>query len=809
MSYQIAYTTHFRSLDNSLWDIDIYINDYNARPLEIKLEGDEPCVIEWQETGKMDVVQSSTCTLRVSNERDRQMVQLMNHPDAAVLVSHNGKWYWWGHLDDAIYEEPYSFTKAYVTELIFSDFGILNRIPFILTGKQSVGAIVRDCLDSIGYGNGATITLYTSLLDPKTQQPITLDMLYINADRFEADGESWGAMTTKREVLEELLRPLGLRIMQKNGQIYIYDMEYMRDHDFMNNYIVWKGTDAYLKGSETFGWYEVAFEPDAMETLADDGLDYDSDRWHDSEKYFSKSYNEETGNASDIGFYIEIEFPLYVYDATVQLAPGALVFRTRSVLTDSSDIGIAWRITCKTITGYIHNPLFPGIMIPIEVDRVHVNNHPAKSLSETETVFSLETGYLPVIPDRNDYQLRVNLDFLLSFRDNPLDDPPDEWVALQEWYSGHYDINERTWRHANFFAHMVPVKLELVDDQGNVVFHYKNADAEDVDRDYFGNIVRVAKVTPCGIGQGEWVSGAASWADMFLGYYKDYDPNNTDRDPLVTSGWVGNRIALSMEMEINGTLYRVRDDGEYLPLPPVAGRLRFTIGSGVFPFYPDGAVIVNPGCYYWMAWQLYRNPKITIVKASRRDDGIGTEPVYERDMVNRYSDHLSESMKAGTYRKGIAPSARGLFFNANGIVWEKFIKNGSLRTLEEHRLRCLEDQTFYVQPVLSGTAELDIQFCAHREDNTPGIFLVTALRQDLHEDLEEVTMARIANVGGFVYEFTWSEPFCIEEEEPYTFIWSDPVCAKEPGPYKFSWGKGVCVKQYIYTLEWEEMQTYD
>ena len=70
-------------------------------------------------------------------------------------------------------------------------------------------------------------------------------------------------------------------------------------------------------------------------------------------------------------------------------------------------------------------------------------------------------------------------------------------------------------------------------------------------------------------------------------------------------------------------------------------------------------------------------------------------------------------------------------------------------------------------------------------------------------------MARIANVGGFVYEFTWSDPYCVEEEEPYTFVWGSPVCAQEPGPYKFAWSNPVCVKQYTYFLEWEEMQTYD
>jgi hypothetical protein len=779
MSYQIAYTTHFRSLDNTLWEIVISIDrpdGFGTPPVEISLEGDEPCVIEWQETGKNDVVQSSTCTLRVSNESDRQMVQLMNHRAAAVLVSRNGKAYWLGHLDDSIYEEPYSFTKAYMTELTFSDFGVLNRILFTLTGKQSVGAIVRDCLDSIGYGNGDTINLYTSLLEPKTQQPITLDMLYINADRFAAESDSWGAKTTKREVLEEILRPLGLRIMQKNGQIYIYDMEYLRDHDNFNNYIVWKGTDAYLKGSETFGWYDVAFEPNAEETLADDGLDYDSYVWIDRKRYLAYSYDEETETDSDVGFYVEFQF-YPPHGTKVQKSSDALFFRTRSVFTDSSDIGVAWRIQCKSIDGYYNNPIFG--LLPLVSDVVLVDNHPAKSLSQTETVFSLETGYLPITPDRDNYQLRVNLDFLLSFRDNPLDDPPDEWVAHQEWYSGNYDANEMRWRRQNFFAHMVPVILEVVDENGNAIFHYKNAVAEDVDKNYYGNIVRVAKVTPHGIGHGEWVSGAASWADMFLAYYKDYNPDDTDRDPLVTSGWVGNRIALSAIKEINGTLYRVRDDGEYLPLPPVAGRLRLTVGSGVFPFYPDGTVIVNPASYHWMSWQLYRNPKITMVKADRKDDGISTGTVYERDMISHYDDHLSETMKVGTWCKGIAPSARGLFFDANGTVWEKFIKNGAKDTLERHRLVCLEDQNSDVQPVLSGTAELDIRFCAKCEGSTPGIFLVTALRQNLQQDTEQVTMARIANASHFFYDYNWSEPICVQVEDvPYNFAWSEPICVQ-------------------------------
>lgn len=767
MSYQIAYTTHFRSLDNSLWDIDIYINDYNARPLEIKLEGDEPCVIEWQETGKMDVVQSSTCTLRVSNERDRQMVQLMNHPDAAVLVSHNGKWYWWGHLDDAIYEEPYSFKKAYVTELIFSDFGILNRISFTLTGKQSVNAIVRDCLDSIGYGNGATINLYTSLLEPKTQQPITLDMLYINADRFESDGESWDDMTSKREVLEEILRPLGLRIMQKNAQIFIYDIEYLRDHDNFHNYPVWKGTDAYLKGSETFGWYEVAFEPDADETLAETKLNLDD--YTVDDRFWAQYYDEDL-EEWDKGYFIR--FPV-----VAALNSNGRVFKTRSGLSSSDDIGYAWRVWCYDRLNGGRAVLGNRIVRNIALAPGNTQNTPV-----AEALFKIETDYLPICPDLADYQMRVNLDLLLSPKRNPME-------ADADWNFDRVNsaVRPTTWKK-NLLQVYVPVKLELLDEQGNVLMHYKNAGYA-----YY----------PYDPGRGEWLAGAASsFGDMLLAYYND------GLEETALGGWATNRQAMNVTRKYMPSLYKKREDGEYVPLPPSAGIVRLTVSNCVFsPKMVENQTLLNFEDY--IRWHLLRNAKITLVKANRKDDGINTDTVYERDVISLYADHLKETVKAGCWSKGIAPSARGLFFNASGIVWEKFIKNGSLRTLEGHRLRCIEDQTFYTQPVISGTAELSTIFCAYREWSTPGIFLVTALRQDLHEDLEKVTMARIANVGGFVYEFSWSDPFCAEEEEPYSYEWNSPVCAKEPGPYKFSWSKGVCVMQYIYTLEWEEMQTYD
>ena len=754
MSYQTAYTTHFRSLDNTLWDVAIYIDDYPDSPLEVKLEGDSPCVIEWQETGKTDVVQSSTCTLRVSNEKDRQMAQLMDHPDAAVLVSRNGSPYWFGHLDDAVYEEPYSFTEAYVTEITFSDFGILNRIPFTLSGKQSVADIVDDCLDSIGYGNGASVNLYTSLLEPKTQQPITLDMLYLNADRFaSADGDSWGEMTMKRDVLEEILRPLGLRIMQKNGQVYIYDIEYLRD-DIFPTYPTWKGTDACLRGSETFGWYEVAFEPDAVETLAEDGLDYDSRQWADTENMWALAYatDELDISITKVGFYFETRQLLD--GATVSKSTKARFFKAVPVWTDSPKQGIAWRAVCRKLLYYINGT-------PIDAETAVVDNLPCTRAEDVEEVFRIETPYIPVTPDSDKFQMRVALDFLLDFKPDPFDTSTDGNTIWAYTPSG-------LWVWSNSTAHrchtyMLPVLIELIDDAGNAIYHCVNGTL------YIGSNSQCVEPWL----QAQWRQGPGQFDGQY-GMWLCYRSDDVDDDPVVHQGWATNR-----QWSLRGKLPN-RTSGEYIPMPPAAGKVRFTVGNGIL-FTPYVDVLYQNLLNSWgpyFRWQLYRNPEITIVKANRRDDGIDTEAVYSRERPNHTADRFSETVKAGTWQKGVAPSARGLFFDASGNVWEQFVKNGSTRTLEMHRLRCIEDQTVNAQPVISGTAELNPVFCAYKEWCTPGIFFVTALRQDLHQDLEELTMARIANEGGFVYEFAWSDPVCAKVEPPFTYAWSDPVCAK-------------------------------
>lgn len=780
----LAYITEFYSLDDSHYEIEITVEGHQGDPTPIRLEGDEPCVIEWQETSKTDVVQASTCTLRVSNEHDRQMLALMVQRNAALFVIRDGEEYWRGTLDDSVYEEPYSFKDGYVTELTFSDFGILNRMPFTLTGRQSVQRIVYHCLEGSGL-DYLYEELLTTLCHKKGPTPIKLTDLYINADRFRADGDGWGEYTSKREVLEEVLRPLGLRIVQRNGQLYIYDIEYLRDND-LSDHVVWKGTDAFLRGEPTFGWYEVGFEPDAEETLiemADPYADMDVDT-----KYRARYRDEDTGDEDD-GFYIRIDRTTWPEGTMNQ--SGARPFKTRSHLTSGSYFGHAWIIHCQFRSD--QNVITPPRVLNNVWARWPVNNPPGFAYLPVASPIAqpLLSAYIPLIENGSDrYQLRVNLDLLFSLKQNPFEET-SQWNLFTE-ASGITPARYKDVWTKKMLRVFVPVKLELVDEQGNVMMHYENTAAR------FDNNFQYL---PLKLGEGHWVTGAAGFGNMMLAYYKD----GYEESPL--EGWATNRQSMHHQQLYLPSLYKKREQGEYVPMPPLAGRLRFTLSNCVYlPFY------ALPDAYAkYICWHLLAKPRVTLVKAAEIDDGIKTDTVYNRHRTdNPQPDHFNETLMADSWSKGVPPSARGLFFNADGVAYELFYKNGMLRTLGGHRLSCVEDQTAEPQPSISGTAELDPAFYAKREDATPGIFLVTSLRQDLHQGTEHLAMARIGGAGvgwqhSNVYSFAWSGPVCAEEEEPYSFEWSGPVCAEDPGPYQFSWGGPVCAEYYHYALEWEGM----
>ena len=764
MSYGVAYKTRFESLDGTLYGIEISIEGFDGRPMEISLDGDAPCVIEWQECGKADVIHSSTCTLRVSNERDRQMLQLMNCRDAkcdVFLILGDGKRkpYWVGLLDDAVYEEPYSFKTGYVTEVVFSDFGVLNRSPFTLKGRQTLHSVIYDCLAPTAHAN-APIGLCHTLLDPDGGT-LRSESIMVDCGRF-ASGGSRDSEVTKREVLEEVLRPFGLRIVQRDGKIYLHDIEYLLGDASMQSPVVWKGTDAALRADAAYGRFEVTFEQDAEETLAesDPGLD----NFEVDDRYKAYYYDPDT-EEKDVGFYIG--FRRY---HPLQSFPGRS-FKTRPWLSEGGHKGYAWRVMCfdshvyGAQLGAIHGVLNNPTVYALEVV-------PGVTVVAGE-MFYIKTAFLPICNDYEDYKLRINLDLLFSPKKNPME-------GDDRWNFNGLEISANQWKKLLLQVY-VPVKLELVDEQNRVLMHYKNTYPH-------GNW---GPVKP---GLGQWVLGEApSFGEMLLAYYND------GIEQTALDGWATNRQSIPMGIKYMPSLYKKLSDGEYVPMPYMAGYLRLTVSNCVFSpkEHPTLSWLSHNG---QIRWHLLRDAKITLVKANTIDDGIDTDDiVVSDDLGYKNADRFTETHKTGCWQKGVAPSARGLLsWNSEtrpGDAVFLAIKDGvGVSTLSRLRLACIRTQLSQSQPILSGTAELRREFLAFTDASTPGVFLVTALRQDLHQATEEVTMVRIAEKNP-LYVYEWEDPICaMEWMEPYKYEWESPICTiVESAAYEHEWENPVCV----------------
>ena len=221
---RLRYTGEFVSRAGVVWRADIlqeYYKDFDTVGA-LEFPAAEPLTLEWSRTDKEAVLQGSTATLRLVSPGDRTYEDLYTIEPGQIRldVYRAGRLYWSGTLDPEFYEEPYEAASGYEVSLTFSDFGILSRIKYDLSGLQTVGDILAYSLARAGLEADIDQTLISTTL-PGQASPLTLDALSVRSDNFyDEDGEA----STLEEVIEGILQPLGLRMVQRRGRVWIYDL---------------------------------------------------------------------------------------------------------------------------------------------------------------------------------------------------------------------------------------------------------------------------------------------------------------------------------------------------------------------------------------------------------------------------------------------------------------------------------------------------------------------------------------------------------------------------------------------------------
>ena len=230
----IAYYYEFRGLDNILNRVEILTgNDVNGKEV---IGTGTPFVLEYTDVKKLEPIQGAGATIGIVSHEIFEFVSLHTDDMQEYMVKmyRDGKLYWMGWLDPELYEEQLSDYPPYPVEFTAADFNILERLKYKDENDSNYTDIVsltehlKRCLAKLGLPFdriciGCSTTAEGIEL---SENETVLDKLYVmSANFYDEDDEPMSC----REVVESILRPFGMMMVQRDGNLYIYDLNTIWD----------------------------------------------------------------------------------------------------------------------------------------------------------------------------------------------------------------------------------------------------------------------------------------------------------------------------------------------------------------------------------------------------------------------------------------------------------------------------------------------------------------------------------------------------------------------------------------------------
>ena len=698
MSMRSIYKGGFYSVNNTLYEVEILKDNYAGATTEIAF-GEDPLTIEWADVDKLEPVMSSSARIQLFSDSDRQFVGLYTVETGSVRmdVYREGSLYWSGTIDTELYEEPYAYKDGYVVEITFSDFAPLDRLRFEGSGFMTLRSLINDILAKSG-------VRYTGLIPYISTSPYLynvvdetsgslLDTVSVQAaNYYDEDGEAMSL----REVLDETLRPLSLRLTQKGGSVYLYDLNALSTA-VQPTSITWESDDATLSVDKVYNNVKVSFSPYERTNLISDGME--------AEDVPDENMRMVWVNAKEGGD--NIGFNIYESDTGsegIEKHAAAKFFKIDSVYSGSDAAGIVW--SANPYTNFINTPCpSTGAMLFKPTAKAYVGDVAGRS-----------------------EKIKISLSLCMDTRYNPFEEASAEnddkaYDKLQNW--------------ANFAY--VPVKILLKDEQGNVLYHF------------FNNGVKLSSSFGHNEGKYKWMAGDTDFTHCWLCYY-----NGNRKSESGLGGWQTNKPIIGY---YRGEKLPVNFDklgtGEYIPLPPVSGYLEVQVGVGVdcYDYDSDTAWKLREDLYPYVKWMLYKDLKVELV--DKYGKTIDRQDVEISAWVNRSAkEELSVDTKLGTLDKA-SPTALGQYFTTSThTALSRFRRAGVTDRLE--KLLCGTVYSNYAgrSVTLSGEVHVLHQFGTYSEANEPGLFVLASETQDLRADTSQITMTRFNadNYEGIEYE---------------------------------------------------------
>ena len=761
------YRGEFLSRAGVVWRVDIWQYLPQGQSFasigELTFPAGEPVVIEWDERGKEEVVCGSSATVTIESPGDRTYAGLYTEAagEIGVDIYKDGSIYWVGTLDPEQYEEPYERASCYDVTLCFQDFGILDRLRYTLEGMQTMGEVLRSALALARLGS-LFLDVSTYVTSYLSDVKATVDtMSVLSSNFYDEDGEA----STLLEAVEGMLRPLGQRMVQRNGKIWLYDLNGLATLGVPRN-IEWSGTSQTMGVDRVFNNIKLTFSPYAEGALLkSDELEYTDDVDETATNLTSRqaaetglwSYHPDYGDwggfgntdASGLSFTIHKGHGKGL--AAIHHDTG--YFRIVSQGDGSDAEGVAWMF----YTGG-HDSLSSGLpqMVGYDVDwlsmevmrtrRVYLP--PVNEMEAGRPGFGGQSGGSNTRPVSARWLLRLKMEILCDPRYNPFTE------SGRKNESGNYDhVRE----YVNWL--LVPCDVRLWDaaEGGNVLYHYSNRSVA-CRNTHQGSLIYLNDTL------GSWEAGDqpsynSAKAGCWLAWYDESADERWHGTGVL--GWGYNRQQIGAdEGELSAGLKNA-EDGQYIPYPPCGGWLEVRVWSGIgtiddtSPLAQNGGIgnlenclsIDDNGDKARLRWLLYKAPSLEVVSAFVTHDIANSDDIEHTAWVNADAkESLELDTICGTMPR-LVPTAQGIIIiNSTEERLHEMTRAGRTDRVERLLLGSLYSQFATRHVKLTGEAELDTgDLTCFAEANQGGrVFIMTAEAQNLIEDTTEATVVELS-----------------------------------------------------------------
>jgi hypothetical protein len=234
MAYQEKYYYEFMSIDGKLNRVELWQDTATVLTAEEVFASDMPFLVELPELDhKFQTVRGTGCEINLISETNMKFFDGLYHVDKKeFMIKHyiDSNINWLGYLNSELARETYSIDQKYPVQVTGNDgFSLLERIQFlqadgsIYIGVKSLFDILSICINRIGlpFTNINIFLSTTSSLVTPAEGETILHQQFVDCANFINED---GVAETMRKVLESILTPFGAFIIQKDGIIWITDI---------------------------------------------------------------------------------------------------------------------------------------------------------------------------------------------------------------------------------------------------------------------------------------------------------------------------------------------------------------------------------------------------------------------------------------------------------------------------------------------------------------------------------------------------------------------------------------------------------